>query len=141
MPCVYISIAQCIWHFNLFTTSMQTIFQFKIWNLGKKPLSKWHMVVYQHICLNASTTCMRLCLWALVFFLGSWRFLLLFLERLKVLIIAFRKVEGFCFCSWNLKVLIFALRNINGFCSCFWMFKVFIVSFECLRFFFFFFWC
>ncbi len=52
-----------------------------------------------------------------VFYFCSW--------RLKVLVFALKdiegyvlkEVEGFYFCSWRLKVFIFALKDIEGSCS------------------------
>jgi hypothetical protein len=67
--CMHFHIPIYIWHFNLFATSKQLYFKLKIWNLGKKPLSKWHMAIYQQICPNASMTFMRLCLWGFLLLL------------------------------------------------------------------------
>jgi hypothetical protein len=46
---------------------------------------------------------------------------------LKVLILAFKEDEGFCFFFWRSKVLIFALAfiEIEGFCFYAWRLKVF----------------
>jgi hypothetical protein len=46
--------------FQLVCNYYATVFQLKFWNMGGKPLNKWHMVVYQQICLNASTTFVHL---------------------------------------------------------------------------------
>jgi hypothetical protein len=44
--------------------------------------------------------------------------------RLKVLIFAFKEVEGFCFYFWMLKVFVFAFREVEGFCCFFLVLKV-----------------
>jgi len=103
------------------------IFNLKIWNLGGKPLSKWHMTIYQQICPNASTTFMRLCLWAFIFALRSSRFLFLLLKKLKAFVFAFVGWRFLFLLVERLKVL--ALREVEGFCFCFWMLKVFVVCF------------
>jgi hypothetical protein len=109
--------------------------------LGRKPLNKWHMTIYQYICLNAWMTFMRSCLWAFVFAFGGWRFLSLLLERLKVF--AFREVEGFYFCFLMLKVfvvsfecwrLLFLLFDVKCYCFFSWMFKVLTFVFRCSKF-------
>ncbi len=48
--------------FQLVYNQYAIVFQFKDLKFWQKPLSKKHMVVYQHIYPNASTTFMHLCL-------------------------------------------------------------------------------
>jgi hypothetical protein len=34
---------------------------------------------------------------------------------LKVLVLSFKEVEGFCFCFWRLKVFVLAFKKVEGF--------------------------
>jgi hypothetical protein len=40
----------------------------------------------------------------------------LFFKRLKVLVFILIMVEASFFCSWRLKVLVFAFKKVEGFC-------------------------
>jgi hypothetical protein len=77
--------------FQLICNYYAIVFQFeiknlKIWNLGEKPLSKWHMVVYQHIYQMHQQPSCAYAYGLFVFALGGWRVLFLFLERLKAFV-------------------------------------------------------
>ncbi len=116
----------------------------KIIFLGRKPLNKWHMAIYQQICPSALMTFMHLCLWAFIFAFGGWRFLFFLMERLKAFVFALGgwsllylllkrlKVFVVSFEWWRFLLLCF---YVKGYYSYSWMFKILTFGFKCSKFF------